>query len=186
MITSALSREVDRATLRATDEGAVLHRWHTHSASVRQRRLRSYGTSLVTSAQYHVRVATLDEAQEAASTPAYPNEECEDTEIAGLCEEHAPRSLRRIPCHEAHMHAHLRHQLTTRLIVAALLAGSATLAACGGHQVYDPYYSDNHRWNRTEDGFYRRWEGQTGRTHASFDRRPAAEQHAYFDWRHRQ
>ena len=84
------------------------------------------------------------------------------------------------------MNARLRHQLASRLMVATVLAAPLTFAACGGHQVYDPYYADNHRWNRTEDGFYRRWEGQTGRSHADFGRRPAEEQHAYFDWRHRQ
>ena len=84
------------------------------------------------------------------------------------------------------MNARLRHQLATRLIIATFLVAPGALAACAGHQVYDPYYADNHRWNRTEDGFYRRWEGQTGRAHADFGGRPAEEQHAYFDWRHRQ
>jgi hypothetical protein len=51
--------------------------------------------------------------------------------------------------------------------------------------VFDPFYGDYHRWNGTEDGYYRRWEGETGRSHLDFGRRPAAEQHAYFDWRHK-
>jgi hypothetical protein len=78
-----------------------------------------------------------------------------------------------------------RHQLTRLLTIAALVATPLTFAACGGHQVYDPYYRDYHGWNRAEDGFYRRWEGATGRSHLAFERRPVAEQHAYFDWRHK-
>jgi hypothetical protein len=76
----------------------------------------------------------------------------------------------------------LRHHLITPLTIAVLFA----LGACGGgHQVYDPYYSDYHRWNRSEDGFYRRWEGESGRQHLDFGRRSAGEQHSYFDWRHK-
>jgi hypothetical protein len=78
------------------------------------------------------------------------------------------------------------HQLVTHLTVAALLAAPVTLGACGrGNRVYDPYYTDYHRWNGTEDGFYRRWEGETGRPHVGFGQRPVGEQHAYFDWRHK-
>jgi hypothetical protein len=84
------------------------------------------------------------------------------------------------------MNARLRHHLATRLTIATLLAAPTAFAACAGRQVYDPYYGDNHRWNRTEDGYYRRWEGLTGRAHDDFGRRAAEEQHAYFDWRHRQ
>jgi hypothetical protein len=50
--------------------------------------------------------------------------------------------------------------------------------------VYDPYFQDYHTWNGTEDGFYRRWEGETGHSHLDFARRPVAEQHTYFNWRH--
>jgi hypothetical protein len=77
------------------------------------------------------------------------------------------------------------HHLVTRLTLAALLAMPVTVGACGGHMVFDPYYSDYHRWNGSENGFYRRWEGTTGRAHMDFGRRPVAEQHAYFDWRHK-
>jgi hypothetical protein len=80
------------------------------------------------------------------------------------------------------MHSH--QHLVKRLTITALLVTSVTLGACAGHQVYDPYYRDYHNWNGTEDGFYRRWEGATGRSHMDFERRPVAEQHAYFDYRH--
>jgi hypothetical protein len=80
----------------------------------------------------------------------------------------------------------LRQQLVTPLMIAALCSASVAMSACAsGHRVYDPYYGDYHRWNGTEDGFYRRWEGETNRSHLDFGRRPAAEQHAYYDWRHK-
>lgn len=82
------------------------------------------------------------------------------------------------------MPARLRHQLVTRLVVASLLTAPVALTACAGHRVYDPYHGDYHRWSRGEDGYYRRWEGETGRAHVDINQRPAQEQHAYFDWRH--
>jgi hypothetical protein len=77
------------------------------------------------------------------------------------------------------------HQLVTPLMIVALGAAPVALTACAGHRTYDPYYGDYHRWNSSEDGFYRQWEGETRRAHIDFGRRPAEEQHAYFDWRHR-
>jgi hypothetical protein len=76
------------------------------------------------------------------------------------------------------------HHLTRILTIATLMATPLTFAGCAGHQTYDPYYTDYHNWNSLEDGYYRRWEGETGRTHLDFARRPVAEQHTYFDWRH--
>jgi hypothetical protein len=78
----------------------------------------------------------------------------------------------------------LRHQLVSPLVIAALVATPVATSACAGHRVYDPYHGDYHRWNRSEDGRYRQWEGETRRSHVDFDRRPADEQRAYFDWRH--
>jgi hypothetical protein len=77
------------------------------------------------------------------------------------------------------------HHLVTRLTLAALLAMPVAFGACGGHMVFDPFYGDYHRWNGSEDGRYRRWEGATGRNHVDFGGRPLAEQRAYFDWRHK-
>jgi hypothetical protein len=78
-----------------------------------------------------------------------------------------------------------QHRLIKLLTIATLMATPLTFAACASHQqVYDPYYSDYHRWNGTEDGFYRRWEGETGRNHMEFGQRPVAEQRTYFGWRH--
>jgi hypothetical protein len=79
----------------------------------------------------------------------------------------------------------LRHRHVTPLMIAALCAAPLALGACAGrNQVYDPYYGDYHRWNGSEDGFYRQWEGETRRTHADFGLRPAEDQRAYFNWRH--
>jgi len=78
-----------------------------------------------------------------------------------------------------------QHHLTKLLTIATLIATPLTFAACASHQqVYDPYYHDYHAWNSTEDGFYRRWEGETRRSHLDFGQRPIAEQHTYFNWRH--
>ena len=79
----------------------------------------------------------------------------------------------------------IRHQLVTPLLIAALGVAPLVMGACAGHRVYDPYYGDYHRWNDSEDGFYRRWEGETRRAHLEFGLRPPEEQHIYFDWRHR-
>jgi hypothetical protein len=77
------------------------------------------------------------------------------------------------------------NQHVTRLLtIATLMAAPLTFAACASHQTYDPYHHDYHRWNSAEDGYYRRWEGETGRSHMDFESRPVAEQRTYFDWRH--
>jgi hypothetical protein len=76
------------------------------------------------------------------------------------------------------------HRLARLLTIATLMATPLTFAACGGHMQFDPFYNDYHRWNGTEDGYYRQWEGERGFSHTAFDRRPVGEQHAYFDWRH--
>jgi hypothetical protein len=78
----------------------------------------------------------------------------------------------------------IHHKLVTPLLIAALGAAPLAMSACAGHRTYDPYYGDYHRFNAAEDGFYRRWEGERGLSHLDFGRRPAEEQHAYFDWRH--
>jgi hypothetical protein len=78
-----------------------------------------------------------------------------------------------------------KHRFTKLLTIATLIAAPFSIGACASHQqVYDPYFQDYHTWNGTEDGFYRRWEGETGRSHLDFGRRPVAEQHTYFNWRH--
>jgi hypothetical protein len=77
-----------------------------------------------------------------------------------------------------------QHRFTKLLTIVTLMATPLTFAACASHQTYDPYYHDYHNWNSVEDGYYRRWEGETGRSHMEFGRRPAGDQHTYFNWRH--
>ena len=77
-----------------------------------------------------------------------------------------------------------QHRLARILTIATLVAAPITFAACASHQTYDPYYQDYHRWNSVEDGFYRRWEGETQRNHVAFERRPVEEQRTYYGWRH--
>lgn len=79
----------------------------------------------------------------------------------------------------------LRHKLVTPLIIVALGTATIGMNACSGHRVYDPYYGDYHRWNGSEDGFYRQWEGESRLSHVDFGRRPAEQQKAYYDWRHK-
>jgi hypothetical protein len=79
----------------------------------------------------------------------------------------------------------LRHKLVTPLIIVALGTATVAMSACAGHRVYDPYYGDYHRWNGTEDRFYRQWEGESRLSHMDFGARPVAEQHSYYDWRHK-
>jgi Ni/Co efflux regulator RcnB len=80
----------------------------------------------------------------------------------------------------------LRNQLVTTVMIAALAAAPVAVSACASHQTYDQYHSDYHRWDRSENAQYQRWEQETRRGHVDFDRRTAEEQHAYYDWRHRQ
>jgi hypothetical protein len=81
-------------------------------------------------------------------------------------------------------HMRYHHRVARLLTIATLIATPLTLAACGGHMTFDPFYNDYHRWNGTEDGYYRQWEGQSGYNHMGFDQRPVGEQRAYFNWRH--
>lgn len=69
-------------------------------------------------------------------------------------------------------------------VAAALAAGS--LAGCAPHRndYYDSVNNDHHRWNNREDAAYRRWEAERHMDHIDFDRRPAADQNAYWSWRH--
>lgn len=78
-----------------------------------------------------------------------------------------------------------RVQLVTPLMIAAVLAAPVAFGGCRAAVVYDPFYSDSHRWDHDEDVRYRQWEVETHREHAEFARRAAAEQHEYWDWRHK-
>jgi hypothetical protein len=70
------------------------------------------------------------------------------------------------------------------LILATVLA-TGSIAACGRPVEYgDAVFGDRHRWDSREDEAYRRWEGERRFDHVEFARRPAADQSAYWTWRH--
>jgi len=73
------------------------------------------------------------------------------------------------------------------LVLAAAFLSPMLITGCAARVTYhDAYYNDDHVWDRTEVGFYGRWETETHRTHVDFAKRPAAEQKEYFTWRHGQ
>jgi hypothetical protein len=85
----------------------------------------------------------------------------------------------------------MRHGYTylTSLLLAAALGLPLLSAGCAEHRyarVYDPYYSDYHRWGPDEDAYYRRWETEGHREHREFGQRGSEEQKEYWGWRHGQ
>jgi hypothetical protein len=72
------------------------------------------------------------------------------------------------------------------LLLAFLFAAPFFLSGCAVHaRVYDPYYHDYHPWGG-ETVYYGQWEHDTHRDHVDFNHRNAADQKAYWDWRHSQ
>ncbi|MGB7263941.1 MAG: hypothetical protein WBC92_00405 [Terracidiphilus sp.] len=70
------------------------------------------------------------------------------------------------------------------VLLAAVFASPVLMTGCAVHaRVYDPYYHDYHAWG-TEDGYYVQWEHNTHRDHMDFNKRSAADQKQYWDWRH--
>lgn len=69
------------------------------------------------------------------------------------------------------------------MALAIALLSPLVITGCGG-RVYDVDHRDYHRWNRGESDYYVRWEGETHRDHVDFGKRPAADQNAYWAWRH--
>jgi hypothetical protein len=80
----------------------------------------------------------------------------------------------------------LNHRMIALMLSATALASASAMTGCAsGGLYYDSNRGDYHRWNRGEDGYYRQWESQTHRGHTSFQRRSAADQNAYWGWRHK-
>jgi hypothetical protein len=81
-----------------------------------------------------------------------------------------------------------RSNLLGTLLLTGVIAASGAGIACAEHhqyRVYDPYYTDYHNWDRSENGYYQRWADET---HHDRDRdfrklRPE-EQKDYWTWRH--
>jgi len=73
-----------------------------------------------------------------------------------------------------------------RVLLATAIAAPTLATGCAAHVgVYDPYYHDYHNWNG-EVVYYNQWEHDTHRDHVEFKDRSAADQKAYWDWRHNQ
>jgi len=74
------------------------------------------------------------------------------------------------------------------LVLAGALATSLAGLACSEHhsyRVYDPYYTDYHRWNNDEVVYYRRWSDETHRDRdRDFRKLRPEEQKEYWTWRH--
>ena len=70
-------------------------------------------------------------------------------------------------------------------LIAAAIMATGTLAACAHPVEYeDPVYTDRHRWDVREQRAYERWEAEQRYQHLEYERREAAEQRAYWTWRH--
>ena len=71
-------------------------------------------------------------------------------------------------------------------LLAGVLASSLAGIACEHHyRVYDPYYTDYHRWDNDEVVYYQRWAVETHRDpHRDFRRLRPEEQKEYWTWRH--
>ena len=70
------------------------------------------------------------------------------------------------------------------VFVAGALVTPLVTTGCGGHRVYDPYYSDYHRWDNHETVYYQQWETEGHRDHREFNQRNNDEQKDYWNWRH--
>jgi hypothetical protein len=70
------------------------------------------------------------------------------------------------------------------LIAAALLSAGALTACSHPNEHYNRGYNENRRWDRREELAYERWEMDRQLRHIEFARREAAEQRAYWIWRH--
>jgi hypothetical protein len=70
----------------------------------------------------------------------------------------------------------------TTWIVAGVLS-TATLGACTHPRYYDNVSNVNRTWNAREERAYRRWEAERNMRDIRFERRAAAEQRAYWEWR---
>jgi len=82
---------------------------------------------------------------------------------------------------------HLARLYFTTMLLAAAIALPIASTGCAEHRyarVYDPYYSDYHRWGPDEVRYYNRWEVETHREHRDWNRRTPDEQKEYWSWRH--
>lgn len=74
-----------------------------------------------------------------------------------------------------------RHVL---MLAAGIMATSAVGACSHPNYVYDEPYATQRVWDGHEEAAYRRWETERQIQHMEYARRTAAEQRAYWTWRH--
>jgi hypothetical protein len=76
------------------------------------------------------------------------------------------------------------YTLSSLVLLSALLAGSGCVEH--RHRVYDPYYSDYHRWTPDEDRRYHDWYVQIfpGRGYRDYRHLESRDQERYWRYRH--
>ena len=76
-------------------------------------------------------------------------------------------------------------RFSARLAALAVVGVMSTtvLGACSHPRYYDNVSNVNRPWNAREERAYRRWEAERNMQHVRFERRAAAEQRAYWEWR---
>jgi hypothetical protein len=77
----------------------------------------------------------------------------------------------------------------SRVLSSAFLALTILLAAagsgCAGRvRIYDEYHHDYHRWDRHENGAYRRYLNERHEQYRDYDKLDKDEQRNYWNWRH--
>ena len=76
----------------------------------------------------------------------------------------------------------------TALLSVALMAPIGivpTALRAEDHKTYhDKGHNDDHEWNSHEDQAYRMWVKENHRKHVEFSKMKAADQEAYWGWRH--
>jgi outer membrane murein-binding lipoprotein Lpp len=71
------------------------------------------------------------------------------------------------------------------LVLAAALLAAIPVSGCQRTTYIDEAHHDSHTWDSHEASLYAQWERETQRAHVDFERRNAADQREYWDWRHR-
>jgi len=70
--------------------------------------------------------------------------------------------------------------------LAASLAAPLITTGCAHHytQVYDPYYTDYHRWGPDEEVYYRQWTNERHYEYKDYNHLDKDQQKDYWNWRH--
>jgi len=80
-----------------------------------------------------------------------------------------------------------RNGLLTLALLAGVVATPLITTGCAEHhyyRVYDPYYSDYHRWGPDEDVYYRQWMVERHYEYRDYSKLDRDQQRDYWNWRH--